>query len=245
MSGDASWATQSGFGVRVCWGTEGLAALADGVAAVVLVDLLRFTTALDVATARGAAVRPAPWPFDHSVVPAGTEVADGSGPRALSLSPGSLAVLAPGDVIVLPSANGSHCSSVAGGVCTTVAGGCLRNTAAVSRWLDDRAEGGAIAVVPCGETWPDGGLRPAVEDLLGVGAIVSELAGERSCSPEAAAAMAAFRAARPEIATALAESVSGRELREKGLEDDIAWASEVDVSECVPVLGPDGAYRAA
>ena len=57
--------------------------------------------------------------------------------------------------------------------------------------------------------------------------------------------MAAFRAARPEIATALAESVSGRELRDKGLEDDVAWASEVDVSECVPVLGADGAYRAA
>jgi 2-phosphosulfolactate phosphatase len=126
-----------------------------------------------------------------------------------------------------------------------VAGGCLRNAAAVSRWADDRAERGAIAVVPCGESWPDGSLRPGVEDLLGAGAIVSELAGERSCSPEAAAAMGAFRAARPEIATALSESVSGRELREKGLEDDVAWASEVDVSECVPVLGPDGAYRAA
>jgi 2-phosphosulfolactate phosphatase len=239
------WATQSGFGVRLCWGTAGLTALADGVAAVVLVDVLRFTTALDVAAAAGAAVRPASWPFDPAQAPAGAEVADGSGPRALSLSPASLTLLAPGDLIVLPSPNGSHCSSVAAASCATVAGGCLRNASAVARWLDDRAEGGAVAVVPCGEIWPDGGLRPAVEDLLGAGSIVSELAGERSCSPEAAAAMAAFRAARPEIGTALAESVSGRRLRDKGLEDDVAWAGEVDVSECVPVLGADGAYRAA
>jgi 2-phosphosulfolactate phosphatase len=233
--------------VRLCWGTAGLTALADEVAAVVLVDVLRFTTALDVATAAGAAVHPTPWPFDpgRSAGPAGAEVADGSGPRHLSLSPPSMTTLRPGDAVVLPSPNGSHCSTVAAAACATVAGSCLRNASAVSRWVDDAAAGGAIAVVPCGERWPDGTLRPAVEDLLGAGALVSELAGERSCSPEAAAAMAAFLAARPEIAIALAESVSGRLLREKGFEDDVAWASEVDVSECVPVLGTDGAYRKA
>ncbi|HEY6427840.1 MAG TPA: hypothetical protein VIX84_11440, partial [Acidimicrobiales bacterium] len=67
---------------------------------------------------------------------------------------------------------------------------------------------------------------------------------ERSCSPEASAAQAAFLAARPEIASALADSASGRQLRDKGLEDDVTWASEVDVSECVHRLGADGAYRA-
>ena len=246
MSGEADWAAQSGFGVQLCWGTAGITVLADEVAVLVLVDVLRFTTALDVATAAGAVVRPAPWPFDRAQLPASVaEVADGSGPRALSLSPASLAVLSAGDVIVLPSPNGSHCSTVAATLCATVVGGCLRNAGAVARWVVDAAEGGAVGVVPCGETWPGGGLRPAVEDLLGAGAIVSELAGERSCSPEAAAALAAFRSARPEIASALAESASGRQLRDRGLEDDVAWASEVDVSECVPVLGADGGYRGA
>lgn len=243
----ADWATQSGFGVRLCWGTAGLAALADDADAVALVDVLRFTTALDVATAAGAVVHPTPWPFDRTRIPLpdGAEIADGSGPRALSLSPASLSAVRLGEVVVLPSANGSHLSALAAASYATVAGGCLRNATAVARWLDDAAEGGDIAVVPCGERWPDGGLRPAVEDLLGAGAIVSALAGERSCSPEAAAAKAAFEAARPEMAAALADSASGRELRVKGLEDDVAWASQVDVSESVPVLGADGAYRAA
>ena len=246
MSDEAQWAAQSGFGVRLCWGTAGITALADEVAALVLVDVLRFTTALDVATAAGAVVHPAPWPLERAQLPAGVaEVADGSGPRALSLSPASLAVLSAGDVIVLPSPNGSHCSTVAARVCTTVVGGCLRNAGAVARWVDEAVEGGAVGVVPCGETWLGGDLRPAVEDLLGAGAIVSELEGERSCSPEAAAALAAFRAARSEIASALAESASGRQLRDRGLEDDVAWAGAVDVSECVPVLGADGGYRVA
>ena len=246
MIDEAEWAAQSGFGVRLCWGTAGIRALADEVAALVVVDVLRVTTALDVATAAGAVVRPAPWPLDRAQLPAGAaEVADGSGPRALSLSPASLAALSAGDVIVLPSPNGSQSSTVAATLCSTVVGGCLRNAGAVARWVDDASEGGAVGVVPCGETWPGGGLRPAVEDLLGAGAIVSELAGERSCSPEAAVALAAFRAARPEIASALAESASGRQLRDRGLEDDLAWAGAVDVSECVPVLGAEGGYRDA
>jgi 2-phosphosulfolactate phosphatase len=245
VNGEPGWATQSGFGVRLCWGVTGLQALADEVAAVALVDVLRFTTALDVATSSGAIVHPSPWPVPPAGRPDGVEVADGSGPRRLSLSPGSLAGLAAGERIVLPSPNGSHASTVAAHAAAAVAAGCLRNGIAVARWLDDKAGGGAVAVVPCGERWPEGGLRPAVEDLLGAGAIVSELADERSCSPEASAARAAFEAARPEIATALAASVSGRELRAKGSEDDVMWAADVDVSECVPVLGADGAYRAA
>jgi 2-phosphosulfolactate phosphatase len=223
----------------------GLQALADEVGAVALVDVLRFTTALEVAASAGAIVGVAPWALDRSESTNGVEVADGSGPRGLSLSPGSLAGLTRGERILLPSANGSHISAAAAGAGAMVAGGCLRNAVAVARWLDDVAEGGAVAVVPCGERWPDGSLRPAVEDLLGAGAIVSQLAGERSCSPEASAARAAFEAARPEIETALAESVSGRELRVKGWEDDVLWAADVDVSECVPVLGADRAYRAA
>lgn len=245
MSDGPGWATQSGFGVRLCWGVTGLQALADEVAAVALVDVLRFTTALDVAASAGAIVGVAPWPLDRADSPDGVEMADGTGPRRLSLSPGSLVGLAAGERIILPSANGSHISVAAADAGVAVVGGCLRNAVAVARWLDERAGGGAVAVVPCGERWPDGSLRAAVEDLLGAGAIVSHLAGERSCSPEASAARAAFEAARAEIATALAESVSGRELRAKGLEDDVLFSAEVDVSECVPVLGAERAYRAA
>ncbi len=63
------------------------------------------------------------------------------------------------------------------------------------------------------------------------------------CSPEAAAARAAFVAARPRLAAVLADSVSGRELVASGRADDVAEAAEHDVSHAVPVLR-DGAFVA-
>ncbi len=252
--GAPRWAAQDGFGVRLSWGPQGITALRD-VAVLVLVDVLRFCTALDVATARGAAVRPAAWP--HTQRPAGgtaggpadgtaagVEVADGSGPRRLNLSPGSLVSLGPGDEIVLPSANGSHCSTLASGGRAVVVGACLRNAAAAARHAERVAGTRPVAVVPCGEVWPGGGLRPAVEDLLGAGAVVAELAERRTCAPEAAAALAAF-AACPDLAQSLAESESGRELRQRGRADDVVWAAGLNVSTAVAVLGADGAYRSS
>ena len=249
------WAGQAGFGVRLSWGPAGIEALRDEVAVLVLVDVLRFGTALDVATACGAAVRPVPWPFEPGAGGAdnaegddnadGVEVADGTGPRRLSLSPGSLAGLGPGDQIVLPSANGSHCSTLAAGARAVVVAACLRNAVAVARYAAGAAGPGAVGVVPCGERWPDGRLRPAVEDLIGAGAVVEALsapAPARTCAPEAAAAMAAYRGC-GDLTAALSESESGRELREKGLSLDVAWAAALNVSDAVPVLGADGAYR--
>lgn len=250
----APWSRQSGFAVRFGWGPGSVAALADAVSTVVLVDVLRFTTALDVATAAGAAVHPAPWPFEPGPAARDAEVADGSGPRRLSLSPATLSELGPGDRIVLPSANGSHCSAVASSRDVAVVGACLRNAVAVAAWL--RGQAAPVAVIACGERWPDGGLRPAVEDLVGAGAVVAALSGEGDgerqrvgerqwCSPEAAVAEAAFRAVADALEPTVANSESGRELVAKGLADDVAWAGAWEVSVCVPLLCRDGAYRAA
>jgi 2-phosphosulfolactate phosphatase len=92
----------------------------------------------------------------------------------------------------------------------------------------------------CGERWPDGSLRPSLEDLLGAGAILDALAG--SPSPEARAAIAAFRDAAGNLPEVLSQCASGRELSEKGWHADIGYAAQLNVSSTVPVL-INGAFR--
>jgi 2-phosphosulfolactate phosphatase len=239
-AGAAGRAAPGRFDLRLGWGPPGIAALGPDVTTVVLVDVLRFSTALDVAVGRGARVVPVPWPYEGED---GT-VADGRGPQGLSLSPGTLAVLSPGQSVILPSANGSHCSVAAAATGAVVVGASLRNAGAVARWLAAGWPGPPIAVIPAGERAPDGSLRRAVEDALGAGAVVSALRQEVPgwrVSPAAVAAAARFEAARGALATTLTDTVSGRELQAKGLAADLGWAAAFDVSAAVPVLR-DGAY---
>jgi 2-phosphosulfolactate phosphatase len=236
-----------GFDILLGWGVGGIAALGGDVAVFVLVDVLRFTTAVDVATSAGAAVHPSPWPLHRTVPtreqldPEPFEVADGSGPRNLSLSPRSLRGLGPGDRVVLPSANGSPCALAAAAFGVPVVAASLRNAAAVAQWVESSCARGPIGVIACGELRPDGSLRTAVEDRIGVGAVVAELSGVRS--PEARGAAAVYRYASAHLGVVLAESPSGRELRGRGLAEDLGWAAAADVSRCVPVLEEDGAFR--
>ena len=60
------------------------------------------------------------------------------------------------------------------------------------------------------------------------------------CSPEAAAARAAFIAARPLLYQALCDSASGRELLARGWEDDVATSAAHDVSTLAcRLIGPE------
>ena len=118
----------------------------------------------------------------------------------------------PGVRLVLPSPNGSTLSLATGA--TPTLAGCLRNSAA--RWPPvPAAHGRRVAVIPCGERWPDDSLRPAVEDLIGAGAIISHLAGSKS--PEAQTAQAVFAASRTDLARIIAACASGQELVHCGL----------------------------
>jgi 2-phosphosulfolactate phosphatase len=84
-----------------------------------------------------------------------------------------------------------------------------------------------------------------VEDLLGAGAVIDALAdvGIDYCSPEAAAASAAFTGLRNATGHLIGASASGRELSESGYRGDIDLAIDIDCSTTVPVLGEFG-YRA-
>ncbi|MFJ9316134.1 2-phosphosulfolactate phosphatase [Pimelobacter simplex] len=191
-----------------------------------------------------------------------------------SLSPAQLLDAVPVPRLVLPSPNGSSiCAALAGagagagtglGVGLQVVGASLRNRTAVARWLAPRIAAGArVALVPAGERWPDGSLRPAVEDLWGAGAVLDGLAAEGAdpdadpgvdpgagpdadadagrWSAEARQARAAYRAAvGAGLEAALLDCASGRELVAVGFRPDVLAAAALDADDVVPLLGGDG-----
>ncbi|HEX3964825.1 MAG TPA: 2-phosphosulfolactate phosphatase [Trebonia sp.] len=234
-----TWAAQGKHRIRFQWGPVVAPALTEGVC--VVVDVLRFTTAVEAAVSRGVAVYPYRW-RDATAGAFADDVhallADGRDPAGPSLSPLSMDALPPGASLVLPSPNGSTCAVLASEAGAQVVAGCLRNAAAVAAWAD--AAAGPVTVIACGERWPDGSLRPSLEDLLGAGAILSLLTGDTS--PEARAAIAAFRDAAHRLPEALAECASGRELIEKGQAADVSYAARLNASTTVPVL-TDRAFR--
>ncbi|MGW7089891.1 2-phosphosulfolactate phosphatase [Streptomyces sp. NPDC054871] len=244
------WCAQGAYGVRFEWGPEGARRLTAGgdVACLVVVDVLSFTTAVSVAVDAGTKVFPYAW-RDESAVAFARErdAALAVGRRGVttgspwSLSPAALRRAPFTPRLVLPSPNGSAIAAAAGTSGAVVAG-CLRNAAAVGSWLAGRGYGTRdlpVAVVAAGERWADGSLRPALEDLLGAGAIVSALHGAE-LSPEASATAAAYTSC-GDVASAVADCASGRELRAYGFAEDVAVAVESGASQGVPVL-MDGAF---
>jgi 2-phosphosulfolactate phosphatase len=225
--------------IRCEWGPAGLAASLAGSAVVVIVDVLSFCTAVDIAVSRHARVYPLSG-YDGAQVYAdklGARLAGRNRGAGLSLSPASLTTLPPQSRIVIPSPNGAALSCVTGE--TPTLAGCLRNAAAVA--AKAQQIGPPITVIPAGERWPDGSLRPALEDWLGAGAIIHHLRGRRA--PEAAAAEAVFLAQRDKLSDNLHQSASGRELVERGFPADVALAAALNVSDAVPTL-VEGAYEA-
>ncbi|HEX6418718.1 MAG TPA: 2-phosphosulfolactate phosphatase [Acidimicrobiales bacterium] len=233
-----SWVDQRHHRVRFEWGPAGVEAVRSDV--VVIVDVLRFSTAVDAAVSAGVAVHPHRWRDPSAGALAarvGAHLADGTD-GAPSLSPASLVGLGRGARVVLPSPNGSTCAALAAGAGATVVAACLRNAAAVSAWLNARATT-TVTVVACGERWHDGSLRPALEDHLGAGAVIAGLDGDRS--PEAQAAAAVWRDVEGRVGEALRACSSGREQQQRGWADDLRYAEAVNTSSAVPVLR-DGAF---
>jgi 2-phosphosulfolactate phosphatase len=236
--------TQDGFAYRADWGAEGLVALAPVSAVVVIVDVLRFTTAVCCALESGVTVLPYRWADDGASAYALANDATLAGRRERgepSLSPTDLLTMPHGSRLVLPSPNGSALAFLARelGVSHVLAG-CLRNATVTARAATALANGGPISVVAAGERWGsiDGPLRPAMEDAVGAGAVLAALDPSNAvsaprCSPEAAAIRAAFVAARPRLFETLSECASGRELVDRGWDDDVATSAALDVSTVV------------
>ncbi|KQY57488.1 MULTISPECIES: 2-phosphosulfolactate phosphatase [unclassified Nocardioides] len=252
---------QSAYPVRFDWGPTGAEATIGpaGAAYAVVVDVLSFTTTVTVAVEQGIEVFPHPWRDARAkelAMRLGATLAVGRFEalalegRHVSLSPASL--LQSHDItrLVLPSPNGSTISfGLADSGCTVLAAS-LRNRRAVAAHLATRlwapsAVGHApsLTVIAGGERWPDDSLRPCAEDLWGAGAVLAALVdlGVEGLSPEARVAEQAFRAVEPELVGEVAACAGGRELAAKGFADDVEVASQLDVSDVVPVL-TDGCF---
>ncbi|MFF2774504.1 2-phosphosulfolactate phosphatase [Streptomyces sp. NPDC058052] len=241
-------------GVAFGWGPVEARALAPAAACLVVVDALSFTTAVGVAVERGTAVLPYRW-RDATAAPYARERdatlavgrREATPDHPWSLSPAALRTAPAPARLVLPSPNGSTIAAGAGGA--TVVAASLRNRTAVAHWLARHGYGSGerpLAVIASGERWPDGSLRPALEDHLGAGAVLDALralAPGLHLTPEATAA-ATLWAATDDPAAALHGCDSGRELYEYGYPEDVAVAAEIDGSTTVPVL-VDGAFTEA
>lgn len=236
---------QPGSGARFDWGLGGAAELGRVCAALVVVDVLSFTTAVEVAVSRGIRVHPFPWgaqAADYAlrvgaVAAVGRDAVTRDHPW--SLSPAALRTAPVVPDLVLPSPNGSAICAAASATGLPVVAACLRNAPAVGRWLVAEGYGSTqapVGVIAAGERWPDGTLRPSVEDQLGAAAVLDALATvSGGLSVEAAVALAALTSV-PDLPAAIRGSVSGRELTYRGFGADVELAIQVGVSQMVPLL---------
>ena len=232
---------QTPFRTRFEWGRRGLCELGPASDVVVIVDVLSFSTAVDVALSRGAGVYPYRYGDPSAESFARREKAYLAVSRSkttptyrYSMSPKSLAGLNKNDRVVLPTPNGATLSLIAAEFCDHVFAGCLRNATAVAEKA--RACGSTIAVIAAGELWTrDGPMRAAIEDQIGAGAILAELPPEH-LSPEAQLAAAAFRAVQGRLSPLLIESSSGRQLTACGCQEDVVMAAALNVSNTAPKL---------
>ena len=211
----------------------------------IVVDVLSFTTAVEVALTHGLEVLPfgsgdaAAYATSEKAMVVG-DPASGLAGSPTAIAEYSEASHSAGRLLIPESSGSALCFGLIEHPATVVAAS-LRNRTAVAEWvLARQAEKGdrfRVAVIATGDERADG-IRFAAEDLLGAGAVIDALAvvGIDYCSPEAAVATAAFGALKRATGHLISASVSGQEVLAMGLRSDIDLASEIDVSRTVPVL---------
>jgi 2-phosphosulfolactate phosphatase len=242
--------------VHLEWGTTGARLAAERGDAVVVVDVLSFSTSVTIAAGQGVGCLVLPAPRlaelggpDIAAARFGVRSAASKrtlGPDQLSLSPARLLNLESGPDLLVTSLNGAAVVAAAAAA-PQVLVGCVRSATAAARAAAALLAGGVAArvtVVACGEQWStvdggqpesgEAGLRPGMEDWVGAGLICSRLA-RAGLHLSAEARLAASVDADPASAIeALAQSVSARELSHRGFTSDVELAIEVDADSAVP-----------
>jgi 2-phosphosulfolactate phosphatase len=240
---------QAPFECRVEWGRRGAREAADRGDITIIVDVLSFSSTVVTALHYGAVI------FPHPNSEAAKDFAERMNAKLIlgrseasklgvaTLSPVSFNSIHQGEKLVLCSLNGAICAWIASKVPALLIG-CLLNASSVAATANriQRATGANMTVIPCGELWEEveneeNRLRPAIEDYLGAGAILSKLNGTKS--PEAKVCINAFQNSEKMLAELLWDCGSGRELRERGFEKDVLHSGRLDVYNTVPLLKSD------
>lgn len=204
---------QSAYQVRLEWGVEGLARLAPA-DVVVVVDVLRFSSTVTAAVARGAAV-----PLDDAA-------------HAVSINGAAVADAAAGEAVVLLGCLRNAAATASAVLALQTERGRRTSVAVIACGEREGRGDGAPLRFAVEDLLGAGAVIAALGDL-----------GIDHSSPDAAAAGEGFRALRGAARHLLSASGSGRELAERGLSSDIAEAAEIDATTAVPVLR-DGEFVA-
>ncbi|HLJ67282.1 MAG TPA: 2-phosphosulfolactate phosphatase [Chloroflexota bacterium] len=237
--------TGTGIRCRHEWGRRGAREAAARGDILVVVDVLSFSTTVITAVQYGATMYPCLPEEDPYALAARVEGevaarwSDVPARGRFSLSPLGYIGLEAGTRVVLTSPNGATCTLLSREAPVLLAGALVNAhavAAAATRLLNETDLN--LSVVSCGERWPgpagDEGMRVALEDYLGAGAILAAL--DCPASPEARVCANTFTAVRGEVSTLIWECESGRELRDAGFGDDVRHAALLDLYDAVPVM---------
>ena len=231
----ADWFSQSPHRVRMDWGWRGCIAAAARGDAVVIVDVIRFSTAVCAAASRGVTVYPASERDDIDAMCeqfGATQIDNG-------LAPATYDTIERGQRVVLRSPNGATCVRLASAA-PIVMIGAIVNRSAVGNCIYELIHKTKlnVTVIACGERWTapsdDGALRFAVEDQLGVGAVLSRIRGA-DLSAEAQVCAQAFLST-TDIVPWITQCGSGREQISKDDRASVVTAAMIDRYPVVPVL---------
>ncbi len=237
--------------LKLDWGVDGVRFALKERDIVVIVDTLRFSTAVTTAVANGFTIYPVAdrKSGEDLAKSLGAEMSGRPGEAKYTISPLDYLNPRPGDClkVVLYSPNGATCAAVAGNS-DTVYIGCFLNARAVAEICMKKAVvgGSDITVVAAGEqraietgeriVYDKEAAYPvfAIEDYLASGAIIGHTRCRRSAEADLCAMT--FDAARDRIGDLLGSCFSGRYLIENRLEGDIAHAARHDLYDVVPVI---------
>ncbi|MGV2940256.1 2-phosphosulfolactate phosphatase [Mesobacillus sp. LC4] len=243
--------SQAPFKVKMEWGRRGAREAAERGDIIIIVDVLSFSSTVVAALNAGAVIFPYPPNRDGKKYASsiGAQYILGRAEAARTgnptLSPVTFNEEHLNERFVLTSLNGAYCSWIAAKVPALLIGSLLNaSAAAVLAGKLQQETGADITIVSCGEMWNDArededGLRPSVEDYLGAGAILSGLGGSKS--PEAEVCAGAFMVSVNRLKELVWDSGSGRELRERGYEDDVKYCCQLNVTGTVPIM-KDGRF---